>query len=232
MVYIINQIYSDDDSDGEGLDGDDLYGHLDIDANMVDNDNIGRDDYGFDNIDSSNNGSNGDDLDFGGDGRFRKYNDGGYEFNGGSDGSGDNFEVFDFHKGDNQPHAIIHVPPTDNEPRDAPPIQTFSIAEGLQQVPHGDTMVVANPTIDEVEPSQPMNDSLDFGDTGEGSNVHEECNSCNVEPPEQMNASSRITSPNVPLDMLTTPLSTNLLQSPGLCTLPPPNRSLTHNIAN
>ena len=40
------------------------------------------------------------------------------------------------------------------------------------QVPYGDTMVVTNPTIDKVEPSQPVSDSLDFGDAGEGSNVH------------------------------------------------------------
>ena len=31
----------------------------------------------------------------------------------------------------------------DDEPRDVLPIQTFSIAEGLRQVPYGDTMVVA-----------------------------------------------------------------------------------------
>ena len=35
---------------------------------------------------------------------------------------------------------------------------------------------MANPTIDEVEPSQPVSDSLDFGDAGEGGNVHQECN--------------------------------------------------------
>ena len=33
-------------------------------------------------------------------------------------------------------------------------------------------MVVANPTIDKVKPSQSLSDSLDFGDTGEGGNVH------------------------------------------------------------
>ena len=39
--YSINQIHSNDDSDGEGPDGDELGGHPDIDANMDDNDNIG-----------------------------------------------------------------------------------------------------------------------------------------------------------------------------------------------
>ena len=38
----INQIHSDDDSDGEGPDGDEPGGHPNIDANMVDNNNIGR----------------------------------------------------------------------------------------------------------------------------------------------------------------------------------------------
>ena len=124
------------------------------------------------------------------------------------------------------------VPPSDDKPRDAPPIQTFSVAEVLRQVPHGDTMVVANPTINEVKPSQHVTDSLDFGDAHEGRNVHQECNPCNVEPVEQMNAPSRITSPNISLDMLTAPLSTNLAQSLGLCTLPPPNRPLTRSVAN
>ena len=49
--YGINQIHSDSDSDGEGLDGDEPGGHPNIDANVDDNDNIGGDDYGFDNID-------------------------------------------------------------------------------------------------------------------------------------------------------------------------------------
>ena len=198
---------------------------------MVDNDNIGGNDYGFDNIDSSDNASNGDDSDSGGGGRSRKYSGGGYEFDGGSGGNGDNFGVFGFRKGDNQPHATMPVPPTNNKPRDAPPIQTFSVPESLRQVLHGDTMVVANPTTNEVEPSQLMSDSLDFGDVGELGNVHQECNPCNVEPPEQMNAPSRITSPNVPLDMLMAPLSTNLSQSLRLCTLPPLNWPLTHSIA-
>ena len=47
-----------------------------------------------------------------------------------------------------------------------------------------------------------------------------------------MNTLSRITSPNIPLDMLTVPLSTNLSQSQGLCILPPPNFPLTHSVVN
>ena len=93
--------------------------------------------------------------------------------------------MFDFREGDDQSHATMHVPPADNEPRDAPPIQTFSIPEGLRQVPHADSIIVSNPTTDEVEPSQPTSDSLDFGDADEGGNIHQECNPCNVKPPEQ-----------------------------------------------
>ena len=90
---------------------------------------------------------------------------------------------------------------------------------------------MANPTIDEVEPSEPVSDLLNFGDADKGGNVHQECNPCNVEPFKQMNVFLRITSPNVPLDKLTAPLSTNLSQSPGLCALSPPNRPLTCNVA-
>ena len=89
------------------------------------------DHYGFDNIDSSDNASDGNNSDSGGGGGSREYNDGGYDFNGGSGGSSDNFGVFNFGKGDNQPHATMPIPPVDDEPRDAQPIQTFSIAEGL-----------------------------------------------------------------------------------------------------
>ena len=59
--YSIHQIHYDDESDGEVPNRDDLVGHPDIDANMPDNNNIGGDDYGFDNIDSSNNSSDCDD---------------------------------------------------------------------------------------------------------------------------------------------------------------------------
>ena len=238
------------------MDGDELGGHLNIDANMVDNNNIVgdnygfdnnnivgddygfdnnkivSDNYGFDNIDLSDNGSDGNNSDSGNGGGSREYNGGGYEFDGGSGGGGDDFGVFDFCEEDDQPYVTMLVPLVDDELRDAPPIQTFSVVEGLRQVPHRDTMVVANPTIDEVEPFQLVSDSLDFGDVGEGDNVHQECDPCNVEPPEHMNAPSRITSPNVPLDMLTTPLFINLAQSPRLCTLLPAYCPLTHSIAN
>ena len=113
------------------MDGDEPGGHPDIDANIADNDNIGGDDYEFDNIDSSDNGSNGNNSDSGGDGGSRKYNGQGYEFDVGSSGGGDDFGVFNFCEGDDQPHATMHIPPTDDEARDAPPIQIFSIAQGL-----------------------------------------------------------------------------------------------------
>ena len=199
---------------------------------MADNDNIGGDNYGFDNIDSSNNASDGDDLDSRDGGGSREYNGGGYEFNGDSGGDDDDFGVFDFREQDNQPHATMLVPPVDDEPMDAPPTQIFSVAEGSQQVPYGHSMVVANPTTNEVEPSQPVSDSLDFRDASKGGNIHQECNPCNVEHPGQMNPPSRTTSPNVPLDILTAPLPTNLLQSLGICTLPTPNRPLTRKVAN
>ena len=86
---------------------------------MADNNNIGGDAHGFDNIDSSDSASDGDDSDFGGDGVSKKYNGGGYEFNGGRGGGGDNIEAFDFCEGDNQPHATMPIPPIDNEPWDA-----------------------------------------------------------------------------------------------------------------
>ena len=71
---------------------------------------------------------------FRGGGGSREYNGGGYEFDGGSGGGSDDFGVFNFCKGDVQPHATTPVPPADDEPRDAPPIQTFSVVEGLRQV--------------------------------------------------------------------------------------------------
>ena len=120
--YGIHQIHSDDESDGEALDGDDPGGHPDIDANMADNDNIEGDVYGFDNIDLSDNASDGNDLDSGGGGGSREYNNGGSEFDGGSSGGGEDFGAFDFHEGDDQPHATTHIPPVDDESKDAPPI--------------------------------------------------------------------------------------------------------------
>ena len=98
---------------------------------MADNDNIGGDDYGFDSIDSSDNASDGDNSDSRGAGGPREYNGGGYGFDGGSGGGGDDFGVFDFCEGDDQPHATMPIPPTDDEPRNAPPIQALNIAEGL-----------------------------------------------------------------------------------------------------
>ena len=85
--YYIYQIHSDNESDGEALDGDDPDGHLDIDANMANNDNIGGDAYGFDNIDSSDSTSDGDDSDSGGGGGSREYNGAGFEFDDGGGGS-------------------------------------------------------------------------------------------------------------------------------------------------
>ena len=149
---------------------------------MADNDNIGGDDYRFDNINSSDNAYDGNDSDSRGGGRSKEYNGSGYEFNGGSSGGADDFGVFDFREGDDQPHATTPVPPIDDEPRDVPPFQTSSVPEDLRQVPYANSMVVLNPTTNEVEPSQPANDSLDFEDVNEGGNIHQECNPCNVEP--------------------------------------------------
>ena len=59
------------------------------------------------------------------------------------------------------------------------------------------------PTTDVVEHSHSASDSLDFGDGGEGGNIHEECNLGIVEPPDQINAPSRDASPSVPSTMLT-----------------------------
>ena len=164
----------------------------------------------FDNIDSNDSASNGDDLDSGGGGGSREYNGVGSEFDGGGGGGSDDFGVFDFCKGEAQPHATAPVPPIDDERRDAPPIQTFSVAEDLRQARHANSIVVTNPTTDKVEPSHSASDSLDFGDASEDGNIHQECNPCNVEPPDQINASSRATSPSVPPNTLTAPLSTNL----------------------
>ena len=120
--YGINQSHFNDDSNGEGPDEDELGGHLDIDTNMANKDNIWDDDYGFDSIDSSNNGSDGDNSNSEGGGWSREYNGGGYEFDGSSSGGGDDIRVFDFREGDDQPHATMPIPPTDGKPRDAPPI--------------------------------------------------------------------------------------------------------------
>ena len=125
--YGIHQIHSDDESDGEAPDGNDPGGHPDIDANMVDNDNIGGDAYGFDTIDSSDTASDGDDSDSGGGGGSREYNGAGSKFDGGSGGSGDNLGVFDFCEGEDQPHATTPVPPVDDEPRDSPQLKRLAL---------------------------------------------------------------------------------------------------------
>ena len=199
---------------------------------MVDNDNIRGDAHGFDNIDSSDSAYDGDDSDFGGGGGSREYNGGGYEFDGSGGGGGDDFGVFDFCEGEDQPHATAPVPPVDVKQRDAPPIQTFSVAKDLRQTRHANSVVVTNPTTDKVEPSHSASDSLDFGDAGKGGNIHQECNPCTIEPLDQINASSRATSPSIPPNTLTAPLPTSLQQSPGLCKVPSPNCPLTRSIAN
>ena len=183
--YGIHQIHSDDESVGEAPDGDDPDGHPDIDANMADNDDIGGDAHGFDTSDSSDTTSSGDDSDSGGGGGSREYNGVGSQFDGGNGGSdGADLGVFDFCKGEDQPHATAPVPPVDDEPKDAPSITTFSVAEDLRQAQHADFVVVTNPTTDAVEHSHSASDSLDFGDAGEGGNIHQECNPSIVEPPD------------------------------------------------
>ena len=91
---------------------------------------------------------------------------------------------------------------------------------------------MTNPTTDEVEPSHSASDLLDFGDTGEGGNIHQECNPCIVEPPGRINTPSRVTSPSVPPNTLMAPLPTSLQHSPRLRTAPSPNCPQTRSIAN
>ena len=94
---------------------------------MADNDNIGGDAHGFDNIDSSDSASNGDDSDFRGGGGSREYNGAGSQFDGGGGGGDDNFGVFDFCEGEDQPHATAPVPPIDDEPRNAPQLKRSTL---------------------------------------------------------------------------------------------------------
>ena len=108
----------------------------------------------------------------------------------------------------------------------------FSIAEDLRQARHVDSVVATNPTTDAVEHSHSGSDSLNFKDAGEGGNIHQECNPGIIEPPDQINAPSRATSPSVPPNTLTAPLPSRLLHFPGLCTIPSPNRRLTRSVAN
>ena len=98
---------------------------------MADNDDIGSDAYGFDTIDSSDTASNGDDSDSGGGGESREYNGAGSQFDGGGGSHSVDLGVFDFCNGEDQPHATALVPPVNDEPRDAPSIETFSVAENL-----------------------------------------------------------------------------------------------------
>ena len=230
--YGIYQIHSDDELDEEALDGDDPGGHPDIDANMADNDDIGGDAYGFDTGDSSDTAYMGDDSDFGGGGGSREYNGVGSQSDGGGGGGGADLGVFDFCKGEDQPHATAPVPPVDDEPRDAPSIAMFSVAEDIRQARHASSLVVTNPTTDAVEHSDSASDSLDFGDAGEGGNIHQECNPSIVEPPDQINAPSRAASPSVPPTTITALLPSRLQHTPRLCTIPSPNHPLTRSVAN
>ena len=199
---------------------------------MADNDDIGSDAHGFDTIDSSDTASNGDDSDSGGGSESREYNDVGSQFDSGGGGDSDDLGVFDFCKGEDQLHATAPVPPVDDEPRDVSSIEMFSVAEDLQQAQHADSIVATNPTTDVVEPSHSASDSLDFEDAGEGVNIHQECNPYILEPPNQINAPSRATSPSVPPNTLTAPQPSTLQHIQGLCTIPSPNHPLTRSIAN
>ena len=165
---------------------------------MADNDDIGSDAHGFDTSDSSDTASSGDDSDFGGGGGFREYNGAGSQFDGGGGSGGANLGVFDFCEEEDQSHATAPVPHVDDEPRDAPSIAKFSVAEDLRQARHADFVVATNPTIDAVKHSHSASDSLDFGDAGEGGNIHQECNPGIVKPPNQINALSRAASPSIP----------------------------------
>ena len=199
---------------------------------MADNNDIGGDAHGFDTIDSNDIGSSGDDSDSGGGGGSREYNGAGSQFNGGGGSGNADLGVFDFCKGEDQPHATAPVPPVDDEPRDAPSIATFSVAEDLRQARHADFVVATNPTTDAVEHSHSASDSLDFGDAGEGGNIHQECNPSIVEPPDQINAPSRAASLSVPPTMITASMPSRLQHTLGLCTIPSPNRPLTPSVAN
>ena len=199
---------------------------------MANNDDIGDDAHGFDTGDSSDTASSGDDSDSGGEGGSREYNAAGSQFDGAGGSGGADLGVFDFCEGEDQPHATAPVPPVHDEPRDAPSIATFSVAEDLRPARHVDFVVATNPTTDAVEHSHSASDSLDFGDVGEGGNIHQECNPGIVEPPDQINAPSRAASLTVPLTAITALLPSRLQHTPGLCTNPSPNHLLTRSVAN
>ena len=139
---------------------------------MADNDDIGGDAHGFNTIDSSDTASCGDDSNSGDGGGSREYNGARSQFDGGGGSGAADFGVFDFCDGENQPHATALVPLVDDEPRDAPSIETFSVAEDLRQAQHADFVVATNSTTDMVEHSHSQSDSLDFGDAGERGNIH------------------------------------------------------------
>ena len=80
----------------------------------------------------------------------------------------------------------------------------------MQQARYADSVVATNPTTDAVEHSHSVSDSLDFGDAGEGGNIHQECNPGIVEPPDQINAPSRAASASVPPTTLTASLPSRL----------------------
>ena len=187
---------------------------------------------GFDTIDSSDTASSSDDSDSGGGGGSREYNSASSQFDGGGGDGGADLEVFDFCEGEDQPHATAPVPRVDDEPRDAPSIETFSISEDLRQARHTDSVIASSPSTDAVEHSHSASDSLDFGDAGEGGNIHQECNPSIVEPPDQINPSSRAASPSVPPTTLTALLPSRLQHTLGLCTIPSPNHPLTRSVAN
>ena len=148
--------------------------------------------------------------DSGGGGGSREYNAAGSQFDGAGGSGGADLGVFDFCEGEDQPHATAPVPPVHDEPRDAPSIATFSVAKDLRPARHADFVVATNPTTDAVEHSHSASDSLDFGDAGEGGNIHQECNPGIVEPPDQINAPSRAASPTVPLTAITASLPSRL----------------------
>ena len=73
---------------------------------------------------------------------------------------------------------------------------------------------------------------MDFGDAGEGGNIHQECNADIVEPPDEINAPSRAASPSIPPTTITASLPSRLQHTPGFCTIPSHNCLLTRSIAN
>ena len=102
----------------------------------------------------------------------------------------------------------------------------------MRQARHADSVVATNPTTNAVEHSHSASDSLNFGDVGEAGNIHQECNPGIVEPPDHINAPLRAVSLSIPPTTITASLPSKLQHTPGLCTIPSPNRPLTRNVAN